>query len=84
MEVSFELIEQFLDRYSNRSHFRLRYGSKDFLPEPEPDIPKKSLNKRRPNGNQKVKDPVFMATVDEAIQSKSPCDDFESPNHDLL
>ena len=33
---------------------------------------------------KKVKDPVFMATVDEAIQSKSPCDDLESPDHDLL
>lgn len=47
LEVSFELIEQFLDQDSNPVS-RQKYALKDFLPEPEPDIPRKNPNRMPP------------------------------------
>ena len=84
MEVSFELIEQFLDRDSNPV-FQTEVRIEGFPAGTGTGYSKKESQQNAAQmAIKKVKDPVFMATVDEAIQSKFPCDDLESPNHDLL
>ena len=84
MEVSFELIEQFLDRDSNPV-FQTEVRIEGFPAGTGTGYSKKESQQNAAQmAIKKVKDPVFMATVDEAIQSKSPCDDLESPDHDLL
>ena len=83
MEVSFELIEQFLDRDSNPV-FQTEVRIEGFPAGTGTGYSKKESQQNAAQmAIKKVKDPVFMATVDEAIQSKSPCDDPESPNRDL-
>ena len=84
MEVSFELIEQFLDRDSNPV-FQTEVRIEGFPAGTGIGYSKKESQQNAAQmAIKKVKDPVFMATVDEAIQSKFPCDDLESPDHDLL
>lgn len=118
MEISFELIEQFLDHDSNPV-FQTEVRIEGLPAEQVRGIPRRNLKQNAAQmAIKKVKEPTFISTIEEikaqhsataaepeniseenilvdeistmqdaeapeSNQSKSPCDDPESPNRDL-